>query len=310
MATSLTATAGVRRARAVPPRAHRPLLPDARLAVRGRGRRAGDAAARLAQPRPVRGPLAPCAAGCTASPPTSAWTCSAAGAPHAADGHRRPRATRRAARRHPARGHVDRAGARPPGRRRTTAIPPSVAESPRVGQARVRRRAPAPAAAPARGAHPLRGPQVEGQRGRRAARDQRRVGQQRAPARAGDARRAARSLDVGAGAELARRRGPRAALAATSRRSSATTSRRSRRSSTRTRRSRCRRTSCGCAAATTSSRWWVGPGAGCRGSKVIPTIAANGSPAFAPVQAEPRRRGLRAVGAPGRSRSRTARSPR
>jgi RNA polymerase sigma-70 factor, ECF subfamily len=27
-------------------------------------------------------------------------------------------------------------------------------------------------------------------------------------------------------------------------------------------------------------RWWVGPGAGCRGSRVIPTAAANGSPAF------------------------------
>ena len=26
--------------------------------------------------------------------------------------------------------------------------------------------------------------------------------------------------------------------------------------------------------------WWVGPGAGCRGSRVIPTITANGSPAF------------------------------
>jgi RNA polymerase sigma-70 factor, ECF subfamily len=26
--------------------------------------------------------------------------------------------------------------------------------------------------------------------------------------------------------------------------------------------------------------WWVGPGAGCRGSRVIPAIAANGSPAF------------------------------
>jgi RNA polymerase sigma-70 factor (ECF subfamily) len=26
--------------------------------------------------------------------------------------------------------------------------------------------------------------------------------------------------------------------------------------------------------------WWVGRGAGCRGSRVIPTIAANGSPAF------------------------------
>ncbi|MEA2254481.1 MAG: polymerase sigma-70 factor, subfamily [Solirubrobacteraceae bacterium] len=27
--------------------------------------------------------------------------------------------------------------------------------------------------------------------------------------------------------------------------------------------------------------WWVGPGAACRGSRVIPTLAANGSPAFA-----------------------------
>jgi RNA polymerase sigma-70 factor (ECF subfamily) len=27
-------------------------------------------------------------------------------------------------------------------------------------------------------------------------------------------------------------------------------------------------------------RWWLGPGAGCRGSRVIPTVSANGSPAF------------------------------
>src|SRR4029077_15527963 len=27
-------------------------------------------------------------------------------------------------------------------------------------------------------------------------------------------------------------------------------------------------------------RWWLGRGAGCRGSRVIPTVAANGSPAF------------------------------
>jgi RNA polymerase sigma-70 factor, ECF subfamily len=26
--------------------------------------------------------------------------------------------------------------------------------------------------------------------------------------------------------------------------------------------------------------WWVGPGSGCRGSRVIPTVAANGAPAF------------------------------
>jgi RNA polymerase sigma-70 factor (ECF subfamily) len=27
-------------------------------------------------------------------------------------------------------------------------------------------------------------------------------------------------------------------------------------------------------------RWWLGPGSGCRGSRVLPTVAANGSPAF------------------------------
>ncbi len=27
-------------------------------------------------------------------------------------------------------------------------------------------------------------------------------------------------------------------------------------------------------------RWWVGPGIGCKGSRVIPTVAANGAPAF------------------------------
>src|SRR4029079_5999445 len=45
------------RARAAPPRADGALLPHARLAVRGRGRGAGDAAARLEGARPVRGPL-------------------------------------------------------------------------------------------------------------------------------------------------------------------------------------------------------------------------------------------------------------
>jgi RNA polymerase sigma-70 factor (ECF subfamily) len=26
--------------------------------------------------------------------------------------------------------------------------------------------------------------------------------------------------------------------------------------------------------------WWVGPGGGCRGSKMVPTVSANGSPAY------------------------------
>jgi len=33
--------------------------------------------------------------------------------------------------------------------------------------------------------------------------------------------------------------------------------------------------------------WWVGQGAGCRGSKVVPTIAANGSPAFGQYKPSP-----------------------
>ena len=33
--------------------------------------------------------------------------------------------------------------------------------------------------------------------------------------------------------------------------------------------------------------WWVGPGAGCRGSRVIPTVSANGSPAFGQYKTSP-----------------------
>jgi RNA polymerase sigma-70 factor, ECF subfamily len=33
--------------------------------------------------------------------------------------------------------------------------------------------------------------------------------------------------------------------------------------------------------------WWVGPGAACRGSRVIPTVAANGSPAFGQYKPRP-----------------------
>jgi RNA polymerase sigma-70 factor, ECF subfamily len=35
------------------------------------------------------------------------------------------------------------------------------------------------------------------------------------------------------------------------------------------------------------SGWWVGRGAGCRGSRVIPTVAANGSPAFGQYKPNP-----------------------
>ena len=33
--------------------------------------------------------------------------------------------------------------------------------------------------------------------------------------------------------------------------------------------------------------WWVGPGAGCRDSRVIPTVTANGSPAFGQYKPNP-----------------------
>jgi RNA polymerase sigma-70 factor (ECF subfamily) len=33
--------------------------------------------------------------------------------------------------------------------------------------------------------------------------------------------------------------------------------------------------------------WWVGPGAACRGSRVLPTVAANGSPAFGQYKPSP-----------------------
>ena len=58
-----------------------------------------------------------------------------------------------------------------------------------VDPAGVRRRAAAPAAAPAGGAHPARGAALEGRRGRRAARHHGRLGEQRAAARPGHAGR-------------------------------------------------------------------------------------------------------------------------
>ena len=143
-------------------------------------------------------------------------------AARAADGPRpRPRAGRRQPE-HPARGDLDRAGAGEldcrrgrPGRRGRVA---------RDDPARVRGRAAASAAAPAGRADPVRGAALEGRRGRRAARHERRVGEQRAPAGAGDARcRRARS------GRLQRLRWTRPIAScspATSRRSSATTWRR------------------------------------------------------------------------------------
>ena len=164
------------------------LLPHARLAVRGRGRRAGDAAPRLARASTASRAARRCARGSTGSRRTSASTCS----------------TGRERRARP----MDLGPAREPIVENLNTLPEvtwiepipdgSSSRQRRSGRgrrrarddpARVRRRAPAPAAAPARGADPLRGAALAGDRGRGAARDERRLGQQRAAARPRDARR-------------------------------------------------------------------------------------------------------------------------
>ena len=45
--------------------------------------------------------------------------------------------------------------------------------------------------------------------------------------------------------------------------------------------------------------WWVGPGHGCRGSRLVPVIAANGAPAFGQYKPREAGEGVRAVVAPG-----------
>ena len=150
---------------------------------------------------------------------------------------------------------------------------------PRVDPARVRRRAAAPAAAPAGGADPARGAALAGHRGRRAARHHRRVGQQRAAAGPGHARRASTSRPTPAGtdvdADAAGAAGP------LRRRVRALRHRRARRAAPRGRHARrCRRTSCGCRAATRSASGTLGQGVGCEGSRARPARRPTAAPAF------------------------------
>ena len=129
-------------------------------------------------------------------------------APRAADGSRAGARADRREPEHAARGDVDpaRAGR---ARRAARAIPAEVAGRAGVDPPRVRRRAPAPAAAAARRAAPLRGAPLAGDRGRGAARDERRLRQQRAPAGA----RHARASDLDAGEPAGAREGRRELLA-------------------------------------------------------------------------------------------------
>ena len=197
-------------------------------------------------------------------------------APRPADGAHGGRQPRRRPAEHAARGHVAgadprrarHAGLRRPGRDRARPGDP---------QARLRRRAAAPARPPARGAHPARGAALERGRGRHAARHERRLGQQRAAARPGRDRRDR--------ADPGRRRRSRwttsrpSCSSATSPPSSSTTWTSSSPCCTRTRRCRCRPSTSGCAAPSTSWRGTSAPAtaAAARGSS--PT-SANGMPAF------------------------------
>ena len=166
-----------------------------------------------------------------------------------------------------------------------------------IDPARVRRRAAEPAAAQRAVLILLRGPAVAGHGGRRAARHERRVGQQRAPARPGHAReqrrqhgRPAAPSDDEADAELL------AAYVDAFERYDVD-----------------ELTSLLHEDATQSMppydlwlagrddifSWWVGPGSGCRGSKVDPDRAANGAPAFGQYKPNHARRRLSAVGVAG-----------
>ncbi len=140
--------------------------------------------------RPLRGPLG---AALVAVPHRHQRLPRHAARPRAArpaDGSRAARGRRRLANLDvAARDDLDRADPRRPACCPTTAIPAERRRRARDDPARVRRRAAAPAAAPARGADPARGAALAGERGRRAARHDGRVGQQRAAARAGHARR-------------------------------------------------------------------------------------------------------------------------
>ena len=197
------------------------LLPHARVAVRGRGRRAGDADPRVAELRPVRGPGGAALVALSHRDERVLRPPERAGAPCTADGPRAGAGARAGQPEHAARGDVDPADTRQPDRARGRSG--GRRGGARDDPPRVRRRPPAPAAAPACGADPVRGAALAGVRGRRAARDQRRFRQQRAAESARDDR-GERSLERPSRSPRWTRPTPRCSPA-TSRRSSATTSR-------------------------------------------------------------------------------------
>src|SRR2546430_10396998 len=151
-------------ARAAPQGADRLLLPDARLAVRGRGRRTGDAAPRLAKPRPLRGTRRSALLALPDRDERLLRPPERPRAPCPADGSRAGARAGRVEFECAAGGDLDRTCSRQ--RRLARKRPRGCCGCARDDPPGVRRRAATPAAAPARGADPLRSPPVEGGRGR------------------------------------------------------------------------------------------------------------------------------------------------
>ena len=139
-------------------RAPRPLLPDARLGARRRGRAAGGAAARLARAAEVRGPQLAALLALPDRHQHLPGRDRAAPEAGAADRLRPARRSARRRRRAARRVGLDRAlpgrDARARGRLRGAR---GALRAARGGRARLHRRAAAPAGQPARGADPARG---------------------------------------------------------------------------------------------------------------------------------------------------------
>ena len=255
-------------ARGPPPRAHRLLLPDARLRLGGRGRRAGDASSGRGRTSTASRAARRCARGSTGSPPTCASTCTAArsAGPARWTSARRPRSPPRSSSRRPENTFVQPIA---DGRVIDTAGDPAdvaaARESIRLAFVAALQHLPARQRAVLILCEVLKWQATEvaelldtsvrvgqqraaagpGHAGRPRDRPARQHGRPRARGAAGPLRRRLRAL----------RHEPRWPSCC------ATTSS-----------SRCRRTTCGCRARTTSSAGWSAPATSAAGSRLVPVV--------------------------------------